>query len=420
MLIKKLAVPLINEKILLQAEHCTIATASISDSGFDFIAGRLSTKCKVELMTSLDGATSPSVLTRISKHFSDRVTLKIYHKNTFHANLFVFDLPFRKSVAFVGSGSMTLRGLKDDEEIFWKVTDPKEIESLRSWFVGYYEYASPITENVIREYDLAYPLIRQREIASAQERQEVVELTMRGFSWDAVKFKNQFFQKDDYLVFSNSKSSLNDVETIKAREAVKEKLLELHGRIKRDITLLKLHEPTDSSGLVSSVQTKDHPDERVRSMSIAYGRREADLKVYREDATLHDFMTLQFVIRQKDTCLLLAVGKPNGSREDREHIRHQMNFPEYRETLLKLLQSIGSGYWIEIAGDRRPVDSFPTPDALWEFTKGDDWRFYAFMIGQSYAPGGLALTTDMLPTTVAKEFEKLMPVYEHLKVSPAN
>jgi hypothetical protein len=30
MIVKKLAVPLINEKILAQAEHCTIATAAIS------------------------------------------------------------------------------------------------------------------------------------------------------------------------------------------------------------------------------------------------------------------------------------------------------------------------------------------------------------------------------------------------------
>ncbi len=116
MLIKKLAVPLINEKILQQAEYCTIATASISDAGFDLIAGRLSTKCKVELMTSLDGSTTPSVLNRIYKHFTDRITFKLSSKNIFHANLYIFDLPFRKAVAFVGSGSMTLEGLKDHED----------------------------------------------------------------------------------------------------------------------------------------------------------------------------------------------------------------------------------------------------------------------------------------------------------------
>ncbi len=32
-----------------------------------------------------------------------------------------------------------------------------------------------------------------------------------------------------------------------------------------------------------------------------------------------------------------------------------------------------------------------------------------------YAPGGLALANDVIQTTVAKEFEKLVPVYEHLR-----
>lgn len=415
MLIKKLAVPLINEKILQQAEHCTIATASVSDAGFDLIAGRLSTKCKVELMTSLDAGTTPSVLNRIFKHFTDRVTLKIFSKNIFHANLYIFDLPFRKAVAFVGSGSMTLEGLKDHEEIFWKLTDPKEIESLRSWFVGYYEYASPIAESIIREYETAYPLIKQREIISRVERQQVVDLTMRGFSWDAIKFRNQFFQKDDYLVFSNSRSALNDEATRNGREVVRQKMVDLHSHIKRDITLLKLHESADASQLVSSIVPDDHPDQRVRYMSIAYGRRDVDLKSYRPEANLRKFMTLQYIIRQKDVGAALVVGVAGGSREDREYFQHQMNFPEYREALLKLLQSLGGGYSIEVAGERKAADSFQNADVLWEFVKGDDWRFYSFTIAQYYAPGGLALANDVIQTTIAKEFEKLVPVYEHIR-----
>src|SRR5688572_30547892 len=105
MLIKKLAAPLINDKILMQAEHCYIATSAISEAAFNFVTSRLSVKCKMEIVTGLDLPTSPEVLRKIFSQLTDRVTLRVFTKNYFHSNVFIFDLPFRKSVAFIGSGN---------------------------------------------------------------------------------------------------------------------------------------------------------------------------------------------------------------------------------------------------------------------------------------------------------------------------
>src|SRR5687767_11889371 len=121
MLIKKLAVPLINEKLLSQAEHCYIATAAISQSAFDFIRSRLSPKCKVDIVTGLTGSTNPEVLKRIIDHYLDRISVKIYTQNEFHANVYILDLPFRKGVAFIGSGHLSMGGIKDHEHIFYKI-----------------------------------------------------------------------------------------------------------------------------------------------------------------------------------------------------------------------------------------------------------------------------------------------------------
>jgi hypothetical protein len=153
MIIKKLAVPLINEKLLQQVEHCYLATAAISEEGFDFIRSRIPTKSKMDIVTGLNGATSREVLHRIWRHYQGRITVNFYTKNTFHANVYLFDLPFRKTVGFVGSGTLTLEGIKDHEEIFYKVTHEKEIENLKSWFTGYYEFAEPLTEKMIQEYE---------------------------------------------------------------------------------------------------------------------------------------------------------------------------------------------------------------------------------------------------------------------------
>lgn len=153
MIIKKLAVPLINEKLLQQVEHCCIATAAISEEGFDFIRSRIPTQTKMDIVTGLNGATSREVLHRIWRHYQGRITVNFYTKNSFHANVYLFDLPFRKTVGFVGSGTLTLEGIKDHEEIFYKVTHEKEIENLKSWFTGYYEFGEPLTEKMIQEYE---------------------------------------------------------------------------------------------------------------------------------------------------------------------------------------------------------------------------------------------------------------------------
>jgi hypothetical protein len=54
-------------------------------------------------------------------------------------------------LGFIGSGTFTLEGIKDQEELFYKITDQKEVENLKSWFIGYYEFSEPLTEKMIQE-----------------------------------------------------------------------------------------------------------------------------------------------------------------------------------------------------------------------------------------------------------------------------
>lgn len=415
MIIKKLAVPLINDKILPQAEHCLIATAATSEAAFDFVKSRLSPKCKIDIVTGLDGLTSPGVLRRIWRHYQDRITLKIYTKNFFHANVYIFDLPFRKSVAFSGSGHFTLEGIKDSEEIFYKITDPKEIEALKSWFTGYYEFAEPLTENLIDEYEWIYPSIRQREIASRQEKEQVMGLTTRGFNWETIRFKNQYFKKEDYLTFSNSKALLNTAEVNAERVIVHNKLLQLHDLIKDHLEGLGLYPTADPR---QDPDIANHPDQKLCSMHISFGRSKMELAKYSSSANPIDFINLRISILQRDVGIWLVIGRPKGSKEDREYIRKQMEEAEYRSTFFKLIRDLGAGYWMEVAGERKAVDSFTAEDVLWEFTKSDDWRYYALVIGKNYAPGNPELGTEAIVATITKESDKLNLLYRHIKDKP--
>lgn len=416
MIIKKLAVPFINDKLLQQVEHCYIATAAISEAGFDFIRSRIPTKTKMEIVTGLDVSTSPEVLRKIWRHYQGRITLSIYTRNVFHANVYIFDLPYRKSVAFVGSGHFTLEGIKDGEELFYKVTDAKEIENLKSWFTGYYEFGEPLTETLIEEYTLLYPTLRQRDYTSQQERKQFLALTTTGFSWDYIKFKNQYFKKEDYLTFSSSKSWFTTPELTEERVSVRNKLMQLHEQIKQHLNKLQLHEAEAKDQVVSSIDPAQHVDHQLRSMWLAYGRNAAELTKYSEETKLTDLMHLQIILRQKDVGVCLVVGTPRTGKVDREYFSKQMNDAEYRKQFFTLLIALGAGYWIEAGCERKPVEIFQNEEALWEFTKADQWMHYAFIVGKDFSPGVNELSNENMAPTITKEVDKLVLLYQHMRI----
>lgn len=397
----------------MQAEHCLIATASISSGGFDLIRSRLAPKCKMEIVTGLDVPTSPDVLKRIWRHYQERISLRVYTRNFFHPNVYIFDLPFRKAVAFVGSGQFTLEGLKDHEELFIKITDAKEIEGLKSWFTGYFEFSDPLSESLITEYELVYPSLRQKEFSARAEKKALIELTARGFAWEAIKFKNQYFKKEDYLTFQNSKAALVNPVVQTEREAVRTKLMHLNEELQRHAGLLKI--TSQQNHWLNSIDPQVHPDKKLKQLGLVYGRTVAGMKKYFPDATARDFMTLQLTIGQKYVSTSLSLGNEKEGRIDRENLQQQMNDSAYRSLFYKTLTSLGKSYRIEIFGESKEAGGFANEDALWEFIKLDEWAYYSFKIEKQFSPGDSAIGNDAIVSTIENEFNLLITLYNLIK-----
>lgn len=404
MIIKKLAVPFINDKLLQQVEHVTIATAALSEAGFDFIRSRIPTKTKMEIVTGLDVPTAPEVLRRIWRNYQGRISLNIYTRNIFHANVYIFDLPYRKAVAFIGSGHCTLEGIKDSEELFYKITDAKEIENLKSWFVGYYEFGEPLNENFITAYEKLYPTLKQRDFNSKQDKKEFFALTTAGFHWDQLKLKHHFFQKEDYQILDHANARLDSPSVHEARVALQNKLLQLHELIRGHVQ--RLHLFADAKNLVSSVQVIDHPDHQLRSMRLTYSWC---------DTVDTESMQLQFIIRSATTGVSLVIGNSNSTQRDREYFKLKMNDVEYRKQFFSLLKALDPGYTMVVACESKPLDSFVNEDAVWEFTKADQWQDYAFYLEKKFAPAATEISKDKIAATLQHAFDKLVPIARHMK-----
>jgi HKD family nuclease len=412
MLTKRLLVPFINNKILQQAEYCYISTSAISEPAFDMIMSKLSPKCPVDIVTGLDIPTDPKVLCKIYTKYTGRVTLRIHTKNFFHANTFIFDLPFRKRMAFISSGSFTLGGLKDNEELSYKIETDRDVEDIKSWFRTYFEYAQDLNEKIIDEYEIIYHAAKQREIASKEDKKQFSDLVLGSFNWDRINFTNQFFKQEDYLTFENAKAGLNTPLLHTQRVLVQNKLIEIHEALKSDLAKLKLFSDNESKPIISSLNPIDYYEHKVKSICLAYGRSENELKRYQCGAL--DLSTIQLRISLLEVGIYLMMGRSNSANEDRAYFQKEMKKIEYRKSIHDLLKLLGNTYWIEIAGERRQADSFESEESLWYFTSSDN-PAYAFIIGKNYNPGASEISSDEICNTIKNEFNKLVPLYRVMR-----
>jgi hypothetical protein len=416
MIVKKLLAPFLNRGgILTTAENCYIASAAVSEPAFEMLMGKVSKKCKVFMVTGLDLPTSPVVLRKILKEYSDRVTLKIYTRNFFHPKVYVFDLPFRKRIAFIGSADFTMGGLQRNEELSWQIDNDKQVEELKVWFERYFEDGEDLTERLIDEYEKLYPLIKEREAITAKQKQQVIDLVSGRFNWDNVDFSSQYFKRADYDTFESTKENLDTPEIRAERISVRKKFLDLHEQLESALAPVDLHAHDDVESVVSSIELLNHHDNRIKAMWLGYGRSKNEIKRYPSESRPMDLMRLQVIIHHKDVGIWLMPGKAGGSKEDREFFRVQMKSPKYRLDFFKALRHLGREYLIEVASDKRPVYSFKDQDELWAFTKLDDWMNHPFIIGRNYMPDALELSETTIVETVMTQFQKLLPLYVMMK-----
>lgn len=382
MITRKLAVPLINEKVLQQAEHCYIVTSSVSDAGFDFVRSRISPKCKIDLVTGLDRPVSPNVLRRILHNYSERISVKVYTRNTLNANLYLFELPFRKSVAYIGSGGLTMDGLKDQEEIFWKVTNPKEIESLLSWFTSFYEFGMPLTQQMVEAYEPVYAAIQRREVASRREKEFAV--VSAGIAWDVIKFRNQYFQREEYALLNEGNAGAQRVQhrlrqlADESSDALKQKGIFLVSEI------MDVNEAED--GFPTSVWISF--SRSASGFSPGYARVDAGLTAS------------WFFVR-----LYLAGG--DDANDDRITLMRQLDEEAFRQKLFGAVSSLGSGYVVDVGGRRRGVETFARDTVLVEWLRSDESGRCPIVIERRFLPGDAKIRLDTIKSTVYEELIRL-------------
>jgi HKD family nuclease len=419
MIIRKLTVPLLgSNKIIQKTAKAFIATAAISNEGFDYIFGpnRLPENAHCKIVTGLHLPSPPSILRRILNDFSKSIELRIYNENFFHPKVYLFELKDGKKIGFVGSGNFSHGGFSGHEELFVQIDSSDEFDTLKEWFDSYFSRSEPISEPFIQKYDLFYSSFKKREEDDKNDLRDFRSVVKGEFNWNVVDFTDQYFLRDDYFAFEPAKARLDNPEIKEERLGVKRKLLDLHEELRSKIPRSwNIHEHYETEHVISSLDPNNHDDLRLRSMWLAYGRYKDELKRYGEESTPLYFMRLQVIISHEFVGMWLMPGKPGGSKVDREFFKEQMRTPSFRNNYFQQLNALGSNYFINIGGETKPVTIFSDADELWNYTKTDDWRVSYFTIGRNFKPGASDLKINNFASTVVTEFAKLHQIYRLMK-----
>lgn len=412
------------KNLLPIAEEVWVAVAIMSDFGMKQIQENINPKAKQNILVGIDLPTPPSVLKKL-KQLQDegKANAKFFFKKDqfFHPKLYIIKAN-NSLISIVGSGNCTEGGLEKHIEISIK-TDAQEVCQflIEKYFNIYFKLGLSITSEFISEYEVLFERRKERE---KQDKQEILVLdksVSNDYSIKDLDFTNQFFEYAHFAAFEGTKPYSHAESVNKERYEVKKRLLELHDLLYPHIEKKKWdlfpHHQLDN--VVSSHAHSSWTGEDIGGLWLHYGRSQQELKRYEKDYGENQssmyHMRLQVLIRYSSIDIWCRVGKNNGSIVDREYFKGRMQADEkYRAKFFQLCQSLDDQYEVHINDTVRKIKTFSSPDDLYDFTKNDKNKFY-FIIGKSLKPNDKAISKSNIVKTILEEFEKLEPIYEHIR-----
>jgi len=403
---------------LEQAVEAWFAIALVSEEGYSFLQAILPEECKQYFLVGINLPTSPSVLRHLqrNKEFHSRI---FKSSQTFHPKLYLIKKKSGKFVAFVGSSNATTGGFEMNVEINYKIEDQKHCFGLKDWFEKLYDKSHEIDDSFLKRYEEIYLRRRRRGVEDRNDIAKVFAgvIPIENNDLGNLVFDGLYFERWDYLIFSESYWIDYTPDVVKRREAVREKLRAIHFNIysrfaEYDIYDLYSH---NRDRYITSLIEHTHWNKKERTaIWLHYGKSNSERDLYTNKSFLNH-IRIQVIIRSNLLGVWLVVGKDNGGLDDREHFQKKLQNEDYQDLIFNLIQQLGTGYEIEISaiGILKSED-VKSKIELIKFLKQDDTSDY-FIIKRDYPPNDIRLAKNQIHETILNEFFKLYKLYDVIR-----
>jgi hypothetical protein len=320
-------------------------------------------------------------------------------------------------VAFIGSANATAGGLKNNVELTAVVRQEDEVKKLLAmWWTPLYEQSLGLTPTFVEDYSKIFnerravePAVRKL-VANLKEvaAQEKVTLSLAG----------QFFTTEHFRAFASDRWRAQDEVANRERNVVRNRLYKLHDQLAKLVQQKKwdLHPHYRVENQVSAAVHGVGVEPDLKAIWLNFGRSKVELKAINEAATPKEFIRLQVILFEHSVETWCRIGRDK-QVVDRQDFHRKMRRPDYREQFFEVLTQLGSEFSIQVGGSApREVMNFANAQELAAFVRPDETGGQYFIIRHQYAPNDPRVSLTALAATVMQDWEKLLPVYNLIKL----
>jgi len=400
---------------LIDAKSFWIATAMISNNGWNFIQKNISKNIAQHFLIGIDLATDPIVFDTLLDNLN--INARVYQTNfTFHPKVYIFQKVDNSYVAYIGSSNTTNWGLEKNVEMSFQVNDQGECRKLLKWFNDLYNNGYIITKDFVDDY--------KSKFVKTSFQKKIIQQDIDKISDELSKDKGQFFSRNHHEIFQKKYHRLENAELKKIRKEVSGKFKELHEVIYpqfKDFGLNDLHCHHSSRSIISRDYFNQFSGKIINAIWLHYGKSLKQLdELKNKDKSInkpHSFINnvrIQVIIHEKNIGIWLVLGRNGGSFKDREYFKNSLNNKDELNNFYETIENIKDEYWIDNGLKSVKVKDILDAEVLRQMVNQSNIKDY-FIIGREINFLDEKLSKENISKTILTEFKKLYPLYELMK-----
>lgn len=316
---------------------------------------------------------------RILKDLIEIANVHIVYDTKFHPKVYLFECKNTNKLIF-GSSNFTLNGIEKNLEFdcILNIENKSLYKTKIDLFFSYCKDQSKLVDNEIINW---YLNIEEelKEIREAQEkiRKKIFKIETRDdpFDEDGYNLDGYYFTYNDYETLFPRNESKDNINIRQSRLEVKEKMLDIHNLIYRDVKKLGIECHWRKDNITSLIRPCQYNRGKVDWVGVRYGKKEQEIKSLNKGAERDEELGFQ-----KHACIQYAIGAygfevnlfhsvPHDA-VDRDELHKRLESPDYRKKIENELTRLkGNGFYWHI------------DDAKFEIDTDDISTFYKFYLG---------------------------------------
>ena len=393
--------------VLKEASAFYIATALITEAGYNFIETNVHDNCNRNYLVGIDLAISPKILQKLlDQNNKGNANTKICKPQyTFHPKVYLVEKTDGTFVGFIGSANTTEGGLSNNIEISVSIDSQEQCCEILNWFKNTYNSSFDITESFIEEYERTYHKLKQRQSSNNSDIKAIEDKFFK-IKNPILNLNHQFFKNYHFDAYAESNHLDYSQLATNNRKRVSDNFKLLHNKIYKHFSNYDLDNFHKHPNLKNIVSLHYH---------TAFNRRVLDAIWLHYGSSQKEFLNhprMQVILRHNYIGIWLVIGKDQGSQIERTILKTKIDNSEiYKQLLFKNVQDLGGSYWLDVNGKNYSVQSIKETQDLRNIIVSDNIKNY-FIIGRNYDISDPDISESNMGNTVLLEFQRLNQVYK--------